>query len=60
MVGPRANWKGYIKFGEVAFPVALFTAASSTERIAFNRFDDRYEAAVAELLKSVDADHRSG
>ncbi|APO79348.1 ATP-dependent DNA helicase Ku-type protein (plasmid) [Rhizobium etli 8C-3] len=36
MVTPRANWKGYIKFGEVAFPVALYTAASSSERIAFN------------------------
>ncbi|NKM38303.1 Ku protein [Rhizobium laguerreae] len=36
MVAPRANWKGYIKFGEVAVPVALYTAASSSERIAFN------------------------
>lgn len=36
MVAPRANWKGYIKFGEVAFSVALYTAASSSERIAFN------------------------
>ena len=36
MVAPRANWKGFIKFGEVACPVALYTAASSSERIAFN------------------------
>ena len=36
MVVPRANWKGFIKFGEVACPVALYTAASSSERIAFN------------------------
>lgn len=36
MVAPRANWKGYIKFGEVSCPVALYTAASSSERIAFN------------------------
>jgi DNA end-binding protein Ku len=36
MAGPRANWKGYIKFGEVSCPVALYTAASSSERIAFN------------------------
>ena len=36
MAGPRANWKGYIKFGEVSCPVALDTAASSSERIAFN------------------------
>jgi DNA end-binding protein Ku len=36
MVGPRANWKGFIRFGEVSTPVALYTAASSSERIAFN------------------------
>ena len=36
MVAPRANWKGFIKLGEVACPVALYTAASSSERIAFN------------------------
>jgi DNA end-binding protein Ku len=36
MVAVRANWKGYIKFGEVACAVALFTASSSSERIAFN------------------------
>jgi len=36
MVAARANWKGYIKFGEVACAVALYTAASSSERIAFN------------------------
>ena len=36
MVAPRANWKGFIKFGEVSVPVALYTAASTSERIAFN------------------------
>jgi DNA end-binding protein Ku len=36
MVAARANWKGYIKFGEVACAVGLYTAASSSERIAFN------------------------
>ena len=36
MVAARANWKGFIKFGEVAVVVALYTAASSSERIAFN------------------------
>ncbi|MGF6178485.1 Ku protein [Ensifer sp. 4252] len=36
MASPRANWKGFIKFGEVACAVALYTAASSSERIAFN------------------------
>jgi len=36
MVAQRANWKGFIKFGEVTCPVALYTAASSSERIAFH------------------------
>lgn len=36
MAAPRANWKGYIKFGEVTCPVSLYTAASSSERISFN------------------------
>ncbi len=36
MSAPRANWKGYITFGEVTCPVALYTAASSSERISFN------------------------
>ncbi len=31
-----AHWKGFIKFGEVAVAVALYTAVSSSERIAFN------------------------
>ena len=32
----RAQWKGFIKFGEVTFGVALYTAASTSERITFN------------------------
>jgi DNA end-binding protein Ku len=36
MAAPRANWKGHIRFGEVTCPVALYTAASSSERISFN------------------------
>lgn len=36
MVAPRVNWKGFIKFGKVSVPVALYTAASTSERIAFN------------------------
>ena len=36
MPGHRANWKGHIRFGDVSFPVALYTAASTAERIAFH------------------------
>ena len=35
-MAPRANWKGYLKVGELSCPVSLFTAASTSERIAFH------------------------
>ncbi len=33
---PRANWKGFLKIAELMCPVALFTAASTSERIALH------------------------
>ncbi|MFU0505219.1 non-homologous end joining protein Ku [Pseudaminobacter sp. NGMCC 1.201702] len=35
-MAPRANWKGFLKVGELTCPVALYTAASTSERIAFH------------------------
>jgi DNA end-binding protein Ku len=35
-VAPRANWKGFLKIADVTCPVALYTAASTAERIAFH------------------------
>ncbi|MDF2811437.1 MAG: Ku protein, partial [Microvirga sp.] len=35
-MAPRANWKGFLKVGELSCPVALYTAASSSDRIAFH------------------------
>lgn len=35
-MAPRANWKGFLKVAEVSCPVALYTAASTSERIAFH------------------------
>jgi DNA end-binding protein Ku len=32
----RANWKGVLKVGELTCPVALFTATSTAERVAFH------------------------
>ncbi len=32
----RANWKGFLKLGDLSCAVALFTAASTSERIAFH------------------------
>jgi DNA end-binding protein Ku len=34
--GHRAQWKGFLKFGEVSCGIALYTAASTSERITFN------------------------
>ena len=35
-MAPRANWKGLLRVGEVTCPVALYTAASTSERIVFH------------------------
>lgn len=35
-MAPRANWKGFLRVGEVTCPVALYTAASTSERIVFH------------------------
>jgi DNA end-binding protein Ku len=38
-MAPRANWKGFLKIAEVTCGVALYTAASTSERIAFHTVD---------------------
>lgn len=35
-MAPRANWKGYLKVGELSCPVALYTAASTSDRVSFH------------------------
>lgn len=40
-MAPRANWKGFLKVGELVCPVALHTAASTSERIAFHMLNRR-------------------
>ena len=35
-MAPRANWKGYLKVAELVCPVALYTAASTNDRISFH------------------------
>ncbi|MGK6311715.1 Ku protein [Neorhizobium sp. DT-125] len=36
MVAPRANWKGYLKVGELSCQVGLYTAASTSDRVSFH------------------------
>jgi DNA end-binding protein Ku len=35
-VAPRANWKGFLKVAELVCPVALYTAASTSDRVSFH------------------------
>ena len=35
-MAPRAIWKGFLKVAELTCPVSLYTAASTSERIAFH------------------------
>lgn len=35
-MAPRANWKGFLTIGEVSCAVALYSATSTAERIAFH------------------------
>lgn len=35
-MAPRATWKGYVKVGELAFPVSLYAGATTSGRISFH------------------------
>jgi DNA end-binding protein Ku len=35
-MSPRANWKGFLRIGDLTCPVALYTAVSTAERVAFH------------------------
>lgn len=35
-MAPRANWKGFIKVSELSIPVALYSAATTSERVSFH------------------------
>ncbi len=35
-MAPRANWKGFLKIAELTCPVALYTAASTSDRISLH------------------------
>jgi DNA end-binding protein Ku len=38
-MAPRAQWKGYLKLSLVSCPIALFPAASPTERVSFRQIN---------------------
>ena len=35
-MAPRATWKGYIKLAELAFPISLYAAATTSKRVSFH------------------------
>lgn len=61
-MAPRANWKGVLKVGELTCAVALYTAASTSERIAFHTLNRktgnrvRREFVDSETGKTVERD----
>ncbi|MCX5477688.1 Ku protein [Kaistia geumhonensis] len=40
-MAPRANWKGHLKIGELAAAVALYSAATTSDRVSFNMINRR-------------------
>jgi DNA end-binding protein Ku len=40
-MAPRAYWKGYLILSLVSCPIALYPAASSSERVSFNRINKK-------------------
>lgn len=61
-MAPRANWKGWLKIGELTCAVGLYTAASTSDRIAFHTINRatghrvRREFVDAETGKPVERD----
>jgi DNA end-binding protein Ku len=61
-LSPRASWKGFLKIAEVTVPVALYAAASTTERIALHTINRptghrvRREFVDAETGETVERD----
>ena len=55
-MAPRANWKGYLKLSLVSCPVALFPAASSSEKVSFHLLNE----ATGHRLKQMYVDAETG
>jgi DNA end-binding protein Ku len=49
-MAPRVYWKGYLKLSLVSCPIALYPAASSSERVSFNRINKKTGNRLKQLL----------
>lgn len=63
-MAPRAQWKGFLKVAELTCPVALYTAASTSERVAFHTLNQttghrlRREFVDVDTGKAVDRENQ--
>jgi len=55
-MAPRAYWKGYLTLSLVSCPIALYPAASSSERVSFNRINKK----TGHRLKQQNVDSDTG
>ena len=51
-MAPRAYWKGYLKLSLVSCPIALYPAASSSERVSFNRINKKTGNRLKQQLEA--------
>jgi DNA end-binding protein Ku len=64
-MAPRPNWKGYLKLSLVSCPIALYPAASASERISFRQINRktgnrlRQQLVDAETGEPVDREDRA-
>jgi DNA end-binding protein Ku len=49
-MAPRAYWKGYLKLSLVSCPIALYPAASGSERVSFHRINKKTGNRLKQLL----------
>ena len=50
-MAPRAIWKGHIKLDELTCPVALYSAASTSERVSFHTLNRKTGVVVILALR---------
>ena len=56
----RPYWKGYLKLSLVSCPIALYTAISSAERVAFRQIDKKTGNRLRQQLVVAARRHRQG
>lgn len=60
-MAPRANWKGFLKVGDLACPVALHAAVRTKDRIAFHtlnrRTGNRVQRVFVDSVTGTAVDH---